>query len=175
VHLTNQTICSFSNEGCRCRCGHDFCYSCSYSPYRIHNCRGDLNDPNDDDNDDDDDDGWGDQLPEWQEFYNEDGDPVCPHTAFVHSRYGGHYEGACGDHLPYFLNACRNCGLRVCNYCLADRSFVPRDQVNETFEEESVGQHEPVEINETSDASVDLEVNHTASNEESHEEENHDE
>ena len=59
---------------------------------------------------------------------NDEGDPVCTHVVFARIPWGGHCGGACGDFLPYFLNQCRNCGLRVCNYCREARTFVPREQ-----------------------------------------------
>lgn len=76
---------------------------------------------------------WHDDRPDWQEFiFDEQGNPICEHTVFENSPYGGRCQGACGSILPFYLNECSNCGFRVCNYCAAARSFVPREQNDDT-------------------------------------------
>ncbi|ERF68531.1 hypothetical protein EPUS_04629 [Endocarpon pusillum Z07020] len=110
-----------------CLCEHDFCYVCGYSPYDSHDCgvgNGNL------DRDEDD---WHDDRPDWQEYiFDEEGNPICEHTVFENSPYGGRCQGACGHVLPFYLNECSNCELRVCNYCVAARNFVPREQNDDT-------------------------------------------
>lgn len=106
-----------------CVCGHGFCYVCGQAGN--HGC------PADDNNNDIDFDHEHGHIaqPVWQRYvFNDEGDPVCTHAAFVRVPWGGHCGGACGDFLPNFLNQCRNCGLRVCNYCRGARAFNPREQ-----------------------------------------------
>ena len=128
---------------CSCICGHDFFYVCGHSPHYGHDCDGHLDDP----------DGDGPNI-ETEEFddprmgrqkyiFNDVGRPTCEHIELERFPYLGLCSGACGDWLSPRLqppHVSLNCRLGFCDYCLATRRLVQREQREEQLAEEEVEQ-----------------------------------